>query len=973
MIHFRAFGSLELAGPDGRPLKQVLVQPKRLALLAFLACESPRGFHRRDRVLALLWPEMTEKRARAALNNSVYRLRQALGADALVSRGAAELGLDPDAVWCDVAAFEDALDDGRDDDALDLYRGDLLAGFHLDGVPDFERWLEQRRTELRGRATRAAWAGARAAEADGRFDEAAARARRATRLAPYDERLLQDRLELLRRIGDQAGTLHAYERFAKRLARELGVEPAPETRALVEDLPASAAPSSGTTPATASPATPDARPPAPPRAPEASEPSPGPEPAAAPAASAAAGPEAPAPGAGRHRHASRLLRPVPYLVVLALAVWGLTHAPSGGGHAENPSATFDVAVYPFAVRGAPELGYLGEGLMDMLSTGLDGAGPVRALDPSALAAAGRIGELPPDPLVARRLGADAMVTGAVTGVEGRIRISASLEPVAGGEPIAEATVEGAPQELFAMVDDLASRLLAGVAETRVDRLASVAARTTHSLPALRSYLDGERAFRAGRFVEAADAFRRAVETDTTFALAYYRLSLASVWADLQQTDPQRADAMALRYRNRLSPHDRRLVEGFAWWRLGQADSAEAFYRRAVAAHPEDVEAWQQLGETLFHYNPLRGRPITEAGPAFRRAGVLDPAAWGPRWHLALLDGMQGRTASMRQRLATLLELEPSQGRATEIRALLAFTGADSVQRRGALEPLRQADQLVVWNVAWRLATVLGDLDGAERAADMLTRPSRLWHARALGHELHAYLDAAHGRLRDARARADSIQAGPGPGDGLKLRTTLALLPHARAEPGTLDSLRRYWSHAGRREGVLPRDIHFMEGMLAAAEGLPDAGRLADSVAADGFPSMSAAIRAEAAWFRGEDSTALAILTRRPPGIWFGWAVTHPFPGHDLSRFRHAQLLEAAGRLRDALGWYAGFEENGIHDLMLAAPAHFRSAGIYERLGEPDQAARHYARVIQLWQDADPELQPVVSAARRALERLRQGR
>src|SRR4030095_11937021 len=92
------------------------------------------------------------------LRQSVYFLRHALGAKAIVSRGDEELALAPDQVRCDVWAFEAGLDQGRPADALALYRGELLAGFHISAAPDFERWLEEERSRLRQRAVEGGWA-----------------------------------------------------------------------------------------------------------------------------------------------------------------------------------------------------------------------------------------------------------------------------------------------------------------------------------------------------------------------------------------------------------------------------------------------------------------------------------------------------------------------------------------------------------------------------------------------------------------------------------------------------------------------------------------------------------------------------------------------------------------------------------------------------------------------------------------------
>src|SRR5829696_6412832 len=121
MIDLRTLGTLELTSSESSTVSSVLVQPRRTALLCYLALATPRGFHRRDTLFALFWPEDDAEQARHALRQSVYFLRRALGATAIVSRGDDELALALEKVRCDVWEFEAALDRGRPAAALTLY------------------------------------------------------------------------------------------------------------------------------------------------------------------------------------------------------------------------------------------------------------------------------------------------------------------------------------------------------------------------------------------------------------------------------------------------------------------------------------------------------------------------------------------------------------------------------------------------------------------------------------------------------------------------------------------------------------------------------------------------------------------------------------------------------------------------------------------------------------------------------------
>ncbi len=236
MIQLRAFGTASLKGPEGNELHSVLSRPKLLGLLTFLAASLPAGLRRRETLLGLFWGEVEQERARASLRQSLYNLRQSLGGGVIEGRGDEEVGLAPRGLWCDVRAFRDALNEGRREEALDLYRGDLLLGFVVPNAPEFERWLEDSRATLRRQASDAAWlladeqAGAGNAAAAGHW------VRRALTLEPYDEELLRRAVRLLDRIGDRAGAVQAFENFARRLEEELDLKPSPDSEELIRRI-----------------------------------------------------------------------------------------------------------------------------------------------------------------------------------------------------------------------------------------------------------------------------------------------------------------------------------------------------------------------------------------------------------------------------------------------------------------------------------------------------------------------------------------------------------------------------------------------------------------------------------------------------------------------------------------------------------------------------------------------------------------
>jgi hypothetical protein len=127
---------------------------------------------------------------------------------------------------------------------------------------------------------------------------------------------------------------------------------------------------------------------------------------------------------------------------------------------------------------------------------------------------------------------------------------------------------------------------------------------------------------------AITGFRHAVDEDSGFALAHYRLAVAALWGNRPaQIDP--ALDRALRLSDRLPARDRALVGALDAFRRGLPDTASRRYRAILRDYPDDLEASAELGLLLFSYEPLRGRPRVESGGIFQRVVELDPRFFCP--------------------------------------------------------------------------------------------------------------------------------------------------------------------------------------------------------------------------------------------------------------------------------------------------------------------------------------------------------
>lgn len=235
-IELHTLGALDLhAHPPSASTAAILAGTKRIALLAYLALR-PRGLTRRDSLLALFWPDHDVRHARSALRALLHQLRTCLGAEVVSTVGDEGVGLDQARVWCDATAFLSACEAGRYEEALTLYRGHFLPGFHLPGCAAFGDWAESQRSHLQHEAVAATDRLGAARRAAGDLTSAIRWARRRLALAPYQESGLRTLVALLTEAGDRAEALSAYAVFKGRLAVDLHLTPTSETEQLVGAL-----------------------------------------------------------------------------------------------------------------------------------------------------------------------------------------------------------------------------------------------------------------------------------------------------------------------------------------------------------------------------------------------------------------------------------------------------------------------------------------------------------------------------------------------------------------------------------------------------------------------------------------------------------------------------------------------------------------------------------------------------------------
>jgi len=691
--------------------------------------------------------------------------------------------------------------------------------------------------------------------------------------------------------------------------------------------------------------------------------------------------QAPAPTPTRSR--------IPLLVgaaaVLVAAAWGAVRFLGGGG---RPKATpvSVVAVMPFAVTGSDRFAYLQEGMVNLLATSLDGVAGLRSVNAHALlaSAGGSVPDLGRAQELARRFGAGRFVTGDLIEVNGTVRISASLFVGDDDQPVAIVKDEGPDSTLFQLVDRVGARLVTDAA-LGGDPRARLAAVTTASLPALRSYLDGERAYRAGQYAGAASAFQDAIAADSMFALAWYRLSMAQerlAWADASQISADQA----LRFADRLTAHQRTFLEAVVALRHGETWKSEQMFRELVATHPDDAEAWYQLGEIEFHGNPLRGRSMIEAREALSRALFYDPADLGAMYHLLRVLARKQDPAELDSLATVFFALTPSGDRTLELRALQAFTTSDLEAKNAILAEVERAPDNSLPLIVWSVGVFAQDIPSALRVTAMMQRPERPRDVQALGWLEGAHLELAMGRLAAART-ALARAAVLGSADAASAAAWIAALPFV--PPGEATPVATTTTRQASRPSVffsVHDSVHdavnaYVRGLGAVRQ--RDAAGIAAAIGAlegmAGHPSTGALAAELARGLEGQDDAlagraaqGLQRFASADPAGWYERTFVSPFFAGATERFVRAGFLQQAGRLDEALAWYNGLTENSTRELVFMGPSLLRRSEILEQLGRGKEAVPVLERFLHLWSDADPEFARLVTEARERLARVRGG-
>ncbi|MBW3553716.1 MAG: hypothetical protein KY466_09400 [Gemmatimonadetes bacterium] len=675
MIHFRLLGAVDLRTADGAEVTSVLRQPKRLALFTYLTLASANGFQRRDSLLALFWPELDDSRARAALSRALYRLRDGLGDRAIISRGNGELRIDSQVVRCDALDFQAAMADERLEEAVRLYQGPLLPGFHAGAAAELEGWFSDERDRLARLYAEARQSLARQCETAGDSPGAVDHWRAVANLDPYESATALRLVQALERAGKRAEALRRAASHATLLKAELGVEPGADFNRAVDELRRSKVRLEVL--------------------PERATPDPG-------SSAAVSADQKRGPLTARQRFGPETWIGYSALVIigmLSITISVITAAMRGtrdsdAGSAQTVQAIPEtengnaIAVLPFAnLSTDPEHEYLSEGFAEELRNAL---AQVPGLRVASRTSSAWLKDRPVDEIGAR-LQVAHLVEGSVRLAEGRHRLTVRLVSAQNGYQLWWGAYDVAHPNLFSVQEEIARGILDAL-EARLahhgDRLTTE--RATEDAEAYTLYLRGRHYFR--KYTEedlrrSIAFYRQAIERDSGYARAYAGLSEAQNFlGDWVGAEHVYRDALAAARKavelDPLSPDGHVAYAHLLLWHDWDFGGAEREFRLALELDPSSLAAheWYSASLTLLERHD-------DAVAAARRALHLDPFSAAMSLNLAEALRIRGDFDAAVMEAARAVELDSSQARGYGIIMLSRIA-----QRRytEAIEYARQA-------------------------------------------------------------------------------------------------------------------------------------------------------------------------------------------------------------------------------------------------------------------------------------------
>jgi eukaryotic-like serine/threonine-protein kinase len=653
-----------------------------------------------------------------------------------------------------------------------------------------------------------------------------------------------------------------------------------------------------------------------------------------------------------------------------------------------------LAVAPFDVLD-PSLKLWQEGMVDILSRNLDGAGPLRTL-PQTVGIKRWRGRA--DRVSAERFGrrnrAGLVVFGSVRKSKDTVSLRATLLDLTRSQVEPDLEVKGDTARIGDLADSLGLKVLQLLGRYRPIGSVRQLSLGSRSLSALKAFLSGEQFYRRGIWDSAVVYYDRATTLDSTFAIAFKQLGSAVDWHPVnEESYLEGVDYLrkAVVLNHRLSLKDSIQLAADSFWIAAEdatdpADRIRFTYRwvstleQATRSYPDDPEVWYRLGDARFHQHPPLGGTPAQALEIFQRAIAAD-SGFAPAYeHTVHLAIRLNRADLARKYAAEYLRLDPAGINAPPIRlaALMLDPGRSHTPEVARLIDTTTTEVLFAAgndHLQWWTDSA----DGGVRLFRAMSRRCRSgrdpFTDSLMTDQILAGRLAYRGHLREAFETDRPLIFDPSASHLTSFMDPFLSLSLLGAIPESLASatFRRAF-----QPGSWP--IPPFNNPARQLQGLPWWLEQGDTVSLARFavraeqegrtqPSATGKLRgrylhraatAYLALARADSVRALGLFQAIPDTLCIANVCSH-------EKLIEAQLLAAAGQGRQAGAvldqWVWRFE--GPFFVL----GRLEQGRIAEGLGESQKAIEAYQFVIGVWDRPDPPLEPYAREARAGLERV----
>jgi serine/threonine protein kinase/tetratricopeptide (TPR) repeat protein/TolB-like protein len=288
-----------------------------------------------------------------------------------------------------------------------------------------------------------------------------------------------------------------------------------------------------------------------------------------------------------------------------------------------------VAVLPFKVQGnEQELKFVADGIVDSLSAQLFQLKSVYVASSTAVEQAGNKG---PVDKIAKALGVNLVVQGAVQGAGDKIGIVISVQDMKKGQRVWSKEFSGLRRDLLTIENSIYSELVSALdLKPNEEDLTRGVLRMTGNYSAYELYLKGRDIVRRQRdakgFKAALNFYDQAIQLDSRFTLAYTGMAEASMffYDQTKETSWSQKALSAAQEAQQLNPDlpEVHWALGSVYLATGKTQEAIAEMKQALERAPNSDESYRRLG----HVYGEAGRK-EEAIAAYQKAVEINPYYW----------------------------------------------------------------------------------------------------------------------------------------------------------------------------------------------------------------------------------------------------------------------------------------------------------------------------------------------------------